>query len=169
MKVFVTVGTTRFDDLVRQILQPQVLHILRQKGYTELLIQSGKSEFPQDLLTNASQVLAVTQYTFKPDLKADIASADLVVSHAGAGTCLEVLDDARKPLVVVVNDKLMNNHQTELAEKLASEGHLEYCFVSNLAETLETVDPASLTPMPKGDTKAFADWLDTSMEEFMEA
>jgi len=29
-----------------------------------------------------------------------------------------------KPLVVVVNDELMGNHQTELATELAAQGHL---------------------------------------------
>lgn len=41
-----------------------------------------------------------------------------MISHAGAGTCIEVLQ-AEKTLAVIVNDSLMDNHQVELAEKLA--------------------------------------------------
>ena len=44
---------------------------------------------------------------------------------AGAGSCLEVLG-ARKPLLVVINDDLMHNHQLELAQKLHKDGHLFY-------------------------------------------
>ena len=44
----------------------------------------------------------------------------------GAGSCLEVLE-AGKPLVVVVNEKLMDNHQIELAQQLYNDGHLLYC------------------------------------------
>ena len=33
--------------------------------------------------------LDIEQYDFKPSLKDNIMSADLVIAHAGAGTCLE--------------------------------------------------------------------------------
>jgi hypothetical protein len=45
------------------------------------------------------------------------------VSHAGAGTCLEALE-AGKPLLVVVNDFLADNHQRELAVKLKEVGYV---------------------------------------------
>lgn len=47
-------------------------------------------------------------------------------SSSGAGSCLEALG-AGKPLLVVVNDKLMNNHQLEMARQLHMDSHLLYC------------------------------------------
>ncbi|XP_044538784.1 UDP-N-acetylglucosamine transferase subunit ALG13 homolog, partial [Gracilinanus agilis] len=47
----------------------------------------------------------------------------------GAGSCLEALEEG-KPLVVVVNEKLMDNHQLELARQLHKEGYLFYCSCS---------------------------------------
>lgn len=45
MRVFVTVGTTKFDSLVRKILSEDVLVALKAKGYNQVTIQSGKSDF----------------------------------------------------------------------------------------------------------------------------
>jgi beta-1,4-N-acetylglucosaminyltransferase len=39
--VFVTVGTTCFDALVKTVDSEQVKEALRQKGYTHLVIQMG--------------------------------------------------------------------------------------------------------------------------------
>lgn len=51
---------------------------------------------------------------------------NLILFFLGAGSCLEVLG-AGKPLLVVVNDKLMDNHQLELAKQLQADGHLLFC------------------------------------------
>ena len=126
-RVFVTVGTTRFDHLIETVLgiRGQRLQLsLAAKGYTHLIVQSGKS--PVDSTDLSASRLIVDQYDYKRTIKEDITSDDLVISHAGAGTCLEVLE-AGKPLIIVVNEQLMDNHQTELAEKLGSDGHVEYC------------------------------------------
>ena len=48
------------------------------------------------------------------------------VSPVGAGSCLETLEKG-KPLIVVTNEKLMNNHQLELAKQLNRDGHVLCC------------------------------------------
>ncbi|XP_061756221.1 UDP-N-acetylglucosamine transferase subunit ALG13 homolog isoform X2 [Nerophis ophidion] len=84
--------------------------------------------------------------------------ADLVISHAGAGSCLEALG-AGKALLVVVNDKLMDNHQLELARQLHQDSHLLYCTCSTLTETLRTMDLSVLQPFVPGQPKKFADFM----------
>ncbi|XP_068921304.1 UDP-N-acetylglucosamine transferase subunit ALG13-like isoform X1 [Petaurus breviceps papuanus] len=77
----------------------------------------------------------------------------------GAGSCLEALEEG-KPLVVVVNEKLMDNHQLELARQLHKEGYLFYCTCSTLLELLKSVDLSSLKPFPPGKPEIFSEFLD---------
>ena len=96
MRVFVTVGTTKFDSLIHTILSTDVQAVLKEKNFTQMVIQYGKSDVfenilsqtPETLLTSESLELLET-FSLKPNLKEDITKADLVIGHAGAGTCLE--------------------------------------------------------------------------------
>ena len=45
-RVFVTVGTTQFDELIKIVLSDphkKIQIALKEKGFTQLIIQSGKS------------------------------------------------------------------------------------------------------------------------------
>lgn len=69
----------------------------------------------------------------------------------GSGSIFETLR-AKRPLVVVVNDLLMDNHQCELAEALAARKHLVYATSpATLVETLRGMELASLVPYPPGN------------------
>ncbi|XP_025227782.1 putative bifunctional UDP-N-acetylglucosamine transferase and deubiquitinase ALG13 isoform X2 [Theropithecus gelada] len=122
--VFVTVGTTSFDDLIACVSAPDSLQKIESLGYNRLILQIGRGTVVPEPFSTESFTLDV--YRYKDSLKEDIQKADLVISHAGAGSCLEALEKG-KPLVVVINEKLMNNHQLELAKQLHKEGHLFYC------------------------------------------
>ena len=71
-----------------------------------------------DSLLGQVEGLTVTAYNFKDSLESDMRKADLVISHCGAGTTLEILR-MHKKAVGVINDKLMDNHQVELADAMA--------------------------------------------------
>lgn len=136
--VFVTVGTTHFEDLIDVILTDEILKLLQSIQCKWLRIQYGAGK-----KIDASTIdqiekrfpIKIDCYDFKENILSDIAWSDLVISHAGAGSCIEVLTH-KKPLIVVVNDKLMDNHQTELAQQLFIDGHLLYCTPHTLTETL---------------------------------
>ena len=163
MKVFVTVGTTKFDALIKKIFSHDVQDALTEKQYTNLTVQIGNSQEPgTDLLDSQTTVDEV--YKFKPSLDSDIKSADLVIAHAGAGTCLEVLK-SNKPLIVVINEELMGNHQTELAERLEKDNHLVRCTCSTLANAIREFEPTQLVPYKKGNTKIFAEFIEDLMKK----
>ncbi|XP_052096584.1 UDP-N-acetylglucosamine transferase subunit ALG13 homolog [Mytilus californianus] len=156
--VFVTVGTTEFNSLIQSITQDSIYKILKSKGYNKLLIQIGRCAF--DPSTECSvRGFTIEYYRYKPSIADDIANASLVISHAGAGSCLESLT-ANKPLLVVVNNELMDNHQLELARQLKKDGNIEYCDCSSLEETLKTCDFSKLKPYTPGKPQLFADFLD---------
>ncbi|XP_074003533.1 UDP-N-acetylglucosamine transferase subunit ALG13-like [Numenius arquata] len=155
--VFVTVGTTSFDDLIATVSSPAALQVLRSRGYQKLVLQVGRGELKP--APRSSPAVAVEAFRFKDSLAEDLRRADLVISHAGAGSCLETLEKG-KPLVVVINEKLMNNHQLELAKQLHRDGHVICCNCSTLVETLETMDLTTLKPFPPGQPEKFALFLD---------
>ncbi|XP_055321987.1 UDP-N-acetylglucosamine transferase subunit ALG13 homolog [Sitodiplosis mosellana] len=167
--VFVTVGTTQFEDLVDVILSDEILTLLQSCQCKFLRIQHGAGK-----KINAMKMERVENrfgikldcYDFKANILSDITWSDLVISHAGAGSCIEVLTH-RKPLIVVVNDKLMHNHQTELAQQLFIDGHLLYCSPHTLTETLADLNKkvTSLKPYEPGHNNMmkFVNHLNTMM------
>lgn len=135
-RVFVTVGTTRFDALIEAINSTEVANILVQQLHcTALTVQHGAGADQNLRHSPHYRNVAIDTYAFRSSIAADISAADLVISHAGAGSCIEVLT-AAKPLIVVVNDALMGNHQAELAEQLAADGHILHCAANGLADVL---------------------------------
>ncbi|KAG5639528.1 hypothetical protein H0H81_000673 [Sphagnurus paluster] len=170
MLAFVTVGSTRFDSLVQSVLEPSVLASLRRKGYTKLVVQCGNSSFELERslafgarnLTLERDGVAIELWKFKPTLQEEYESADLVISHAGSGTILDVLR-LGKPLIVVVNPTLLDNHQQELASALADLGHLQHSGIPDLAHTIDNFDPSVLKPFPAFDGSRFANLLDEHM------
>ncbi|XP_058703825.1 putative bifunctional UDP-N-acetylglucosamine transferase and deubiquitinase ALG13 [Poecile atricapillus] len=156
--VFVTVGTTSFDELIAAAGSPPALQALRSRGYQKLVLQVGRGALPQAQPSSSSAV-AVEVFRFKDSLAEELQRADLVISHAGAGSCLETLEKG-KPLIVVINDKLMDNHQLELAKQLHRDGCVLYCNCSTLVETLQSMDLSALKPFPPGQPEKFASFLD---------
>lgn len=160
--VFVTVGTTQFEDLINMVTSEPVVTQLRRMGCRKLMLQVGRGKHPALAKSMCGPDIEVRFYDLKSSIAEDIRQADLVISHAGAGSCIEVLG-AEKPLVVVVNERLMDNHQTELAEQLSKEGYLLYCTPTTLATTLEGSDFGQLKQFPPGSVADFISYLDAFM------
>jgi beta-1,4-N-acetylglucosaminyltransferase len=157
--VFVTVGTTEFNQLVEQVCSDEISMQLKSLGCKSLKIQHGRGPAP-----NVDQLDGVTATCFdlKPSITDDIQNADLVISHAGAGSCIEVLR-AHKPLLVVINESLMDNHQLELAEKLQEENYLLYTTVDQLPERLKEISTHKFKKYEAGNVKKFVERLDQLM------
>nr|ODN94889.1 hypothetical protein L204_04229 [Cryptococcus depauperatus CBS 7855] len=144
--ILVTVGSTLFPSLTCFVLSPTILQLLSSLGIGKLIVQYGKANLPISVVDqlqmdgngNGSGQIAnlnviVMRYT--DNFEHLVHNADAVVSHAGSGSILAVLRQRpMKPLLVVPNESLMDNHQVELANALGQDGYL---LVSRIPE-LET-------------------------------
>lgn len=130
-------------------------------------------------------------YRFKPSLDDDMRRADLIVSHAGAGSiveglalCAEAAAEAaaaelpageetatttpttRKKLVVVINSRLMDDHQRELADAMEERGYLYVVSDPESLrneEVLAAIEDFVPSPFPGGEVGVFAALLDEHM------
>ena len=155
MRVLVTVGSTRFDALVEAALSQPVLNALTQKGYSDVVIQCGNSQV-DDAFSPTERERNVRRYgvnidvwKFKPSLDEEYDAADLVIGHAGlrfpyyllslaavdlricspgSGTILDVLRRG-KPLIIVPNPTLLDNHQEDMAHAMGKMGHAKVSTV----------------------------------------
>ncbi|KAM9897486.1 hypothetical protein OXX69_010248 [Metschnikowia pulcherrima] len=98
--------------------------LLAMKGLVEHFDLEIANEFNDKSVTifrNSKFTLCV--FGFANNINSYISQADLVVSHAGTGSILDTLR-SKKPLIVVTNDSLMDNHQAEIAARFEAENYL---------------------------------------------
>lgn len=119
--VFVTVGTTEFDQLITRLDRIEFLSCLQQHGYSRLIVQYGRGTHIPNVIIDESETFCISAecYRYKSSLEEDMKRADLVISHCGAGSILEAITYG-KMLIVVTNSSLQDNHQQELSDALIS-------------------------------------------------
>lgn len=163
LTLLVTVGTTRFDQLIKKILNKESVEQLAIMGFARLILQIGKSEYEVEQVEPLREIIEIEIYDYKPSLLDDIDRADVVVGHAGAGTCLEVLRMNRR-LLLVVNETLMDNHQRELAEQLAEDKYVLSTSVDELNANLDAICETKLSKFPPRSNK-FDKIFDEALEK----
>jgi beta-1,4-N-acetylglucosaminyltransferase len=142
-RIFITVGTTDFNTLVEAIDCEEFLNLIVRKGCTHLTIQIGRGELEPSYLPDvcASVGIELEVFRFKATLSDDMMSADLIICHAGAGSITDALS-LKKHVMVVVNNTLMDNHQTELARAVVGKG---YCFSTEPDRVVSDLEAADFT------------------------
>ncbi len=80
--VFVTVGTTFFDELIEKFDQENILHALVDAGYTKITYQIGKGNYEPKNCKNFKGIDHEI-FKYKPSLMDDLKGAALVVSACG--------------------------------------------------------------------------------------
>lgn len=161
--IFVTVGTTDFEELIKAISTDLFVDAVENLNCTKLIIQIGRGVFePKDLVQKFEKRGKVdcSYYRFKPSLDDEMRQADLIITHCGAGSIIESLS-LGKIFITVVNNSLQDNHQTELADQL-SDGN--YCIASNPENLISDMlslhkSTLQLVKFPKHDNSLFPQYV----------
>jgi len=129
--VFITVGTTDFDALVRAVDSSHWI------GDYAGAFQIGEG---------AHEPTSLPFVRFAPSLDQYFDKADVVVSHGGMATTMEVLRRGL-PLVSVSNDDRRDGHQDDILSELEAGGHLVWCrSLDQIGASVERAATTELTP-----------------------
>ena len=136
MKIFFTVGTTRFDSLIEAIAND---------GYFkdhECILQVGPG---------GRQLAGFECFEYTKDIDSYYAAADVVVTHAGAGSIYKLLE-MRKRIVVVPNTDRLDSHQSDIANYMDKNGYaIAANDLSRLSECVRRAAEADLKLFEKTD------------------
>ncbi|QLQ81225.1 hypothetical protein HG537_0E05810 [Torulaspora globosa] len=184
--VLVTCGATvAFPRLVDVVLRKKLLERLSDAGFRRLIVQYGKgyeTEFEKRLDamgcvptqcslddsvlgTTATgsccrsfvpKGLEIVGFEYSSKVQDIVRIADLVISHAGTGSILDALR-AGRPLIVCVNDELMDNHQQQIADRFEEKGYVWACKPreSEIAECLSRSQSETLVQFPQAYSAQF--------------
>lgn len=152
--LFVTVGTTDFDDLIKACDTEDFIEILVSLKVKQLVVQIGRGKFEPRLLKTACADIGISVkiFRFKSNLDSEVREANLIVSHCGAGSILEAITQ-RKFLIVVINESLQDNHQIELSDALLAGKYCSSAIPRTLIATM----------------REFTERLDDSLSLFQQA
>ncbi|KAJ2771806.1 N-acetylglucosaminyldiphosphodolichol N-acetylglucosaminyltransferase catalytic subunit alg13 [Coemansia nantahalensis] len=161
MSVFVTVGSTGFDELVRAVCAPEFLQALTGRGFGRLVVQCGSSvgQFAPAPAALAASGIRAESFDYADQPQRLVEEAELVICHAGTGSILDALRSG-KPVIGVVNPGLMDSHQREIAAELARGGFMAVAEPGSLVQAVADGAYAGLRPYPRADPRPLGDILD---------
>ena len=120
MKTLVTVGSSSFDSLIRAV--DQAATKLKAFSFT---FQIGTGEYkPQN----------GNSFARSNEFSSVLADADIVITHAGAGTVFELLE-LNKKMIVVPNFDRVDKHQSDLALYIERNNYALVCHDVNHIES----------------------------------
>jgi beta-1,4-N-acetylglucosaminyltransferase len=100
MNIFVTVGHTHYNALFKAV---------------DAQFSAGKYKIINQIFDGSYQPKNHEYFKFTTNIESQIAKADLVITHAGAGSVFRLLE-LGKPIVVVPNFERIDEHQKDLAD-----------------------------------------------------
>ncbi|GAA04676.1 PssE/Cps14G family polysaccharide biosynthesis glycosyltransferase [Photobacterium leiognathi] len=122
MKVFVTVGTTVFDELIKNIDK-----VITRLDGVSFIFQIAKGKYKPK---NADY------FDFTSDIDFFYNEADLIITHAGAGSIYRLLE-LNKKIIVVPNMVRVDKHQKDISTYMSEKNHV--LLLSDFNNTLNVI------------------------------
>jgi beta-1,4-N-acetylglucosaminyltransferase len=129
--IFVTVGTTEFDELIRQMDE------LAPRLDEPVICQIGRGTF----LPRRCE-----HFRYAPSLERYLQQARVVVGHGGLGTIMAAVR-LGKPFVGISNRGRPDQHQDQILSSFESRRYAIWCkALDDLADCIQEAGRAKLTP-----------------------
>jgi len=140
--IFVTVGTTQFDTLIREV--DRLAGLGRLPPPIECQIGAG-----------AYEPRYCRFFRFRPSIENLLVNSDLTICHGGA-TVFSLLSLGKK-FVAVPNRELADDHQTKLLEHLRL--HVALHWAAHVSDLERAVACALNSPAPRLEQPRLSDFL----------
>lgn len=107
MSVFITVGSTGFDDLIQETTTQEFLTCLLELNIKRVVFQYGSSEpvFAKNIQSYEGPRIDIEGYRYKPSITKDILTSDIIISHAGMCVCVCVCEAYKTFLYLLLHIK----------------------------------------------------------------
>ena len=161
--IFVTLGTNDkpFTRLIRAVEKAVADGVIRDR----VVVQSGFTQYE-------SSRIEIFPYIDRNQFADYMSTADLIITHGGAGTIFTALSLHKKILAAARKKDFgehVNDHQIQLLEAFEKEGYLIYMRdLSDIAPYLEKAKSFQVKPyIPQRDhmTGLIEDWIDQNVKK----
>jgi beta-1,4-N-acetylglucosaminyltransferase len=122
LRIFVTVGTTRFDSLIKAIDEK---------------LSGLEHEVTFQISDGIYKPKNFKYFNFTEDIKNYFLESDIVITHAGAGSIYELLE-LRKKIIIVPNLDRVDKHQSDIADYMDSNNYAKSIY--NLDNIISIID-----------------------------
>lgn len=99
MKIFITIGTTPFDQLIRYC--------------DHSIAMNSKYEIEAQIASGSYEPVHMQYFRFTDHIEKYYDKCDVIICHAGAGTVYRLLELGKK-IIIVPNLDRRENHQLEI-------------------------------------------------------
>jgi beta-1,4-N-acetylglucosaminyltransferase len=121
INVFITVGTTPFDELIT--------HCDRTIDTSLFQCVAQVSEF------SSCNVKNIVSFPFVRNINQYCQNADIIISHAGAGSVYNVLE-MKKKAIFVPNNKLKDGHQEDICQFIIKHDYAEVYRLGSVTNSI---------------------------------